>query len=920
MNVNVNASRFPGNAVSGIAIQITAEVIRILILDGRSMSAAGSDASAPEAEALNASHMAIFRCPLPDSCQYSCSKHHFLTQHWRKCHERVHGPLEYFMRHEEAAAARAGAQEQRTSSSSSSCCAAASGGAEGVSSASSLVSTAMDHIDSMMFKYAQTDAQIGRAKDFAAACFTSLKPLLTDALRPHVRPSADVGQLVDPLLQVFDKLNSKRKEGQLRAERSATVHPPLRCHERLLGERPALKGKRKCRDGEMAYAWDTCLEELLEREIAYDPSLLAQLIISDQHWKVRAARLKESDKFAPDRTFEDICDGEVWQAHEVLGDPHYAGPLRLALKAYGDDIDIVNGLGQASGHHKLWIQTVTLINLPARSRQTLRAQFLSTVCLSSDFKAFGAHKVISGSGTLENSLGATCRRLWTGGIIRLPPDHGLPASLHVRAFLAVWAADGPAMGDICGTVTSFSKAINPCNRCEDLDRRDPEKLKPCGFLRCRCGDADEHRPGCSCHFRLRTPARDAARPSPSASAMQALGRVTLKHALVDIPGIHVATAGGKDAMHTLNEGRTSQLAACTLFKIVASGWATKEAVMRRASDFDWGPEARGLNRPNYVPEKIFTRTKVPQPDGSWAWGPHHDVALAGSAAAVATFALNAGEFLRPFIRTDCPAPDWLRAWQLHAAAFAMLLRYRFTFADLLTIEDHFVQSERLIQLIPEYADLWLPKAHWVLHLAHDIFLFGPARLLTTLLNEMKNAKFKAGAKRSNFHNPPKDVALFWAQQSDYELQTRSVLQSACRFSTTDVIVSGRANEFTDSVAVALLLKHKFITPTEMLEFFKLFTLHGVAMSRTGYVLFDTRVYYLSRIVRATDTSISDRAWIHLHEVAQCISVDTLGAYYVENVPIGDHLPSRLLHVSPMCEVTPVWSFPVGDRLYLVPKY
>ena len=82
-----------------------------------------------------------------------------------------------------------------------------------------------------------------------------------------------------------------------------------------------------------------------------------------------------------------------------------------------------------------------------------------------------------------NSLGATCRRLWTGGIIRLPPDHGLPASLHVRAFLAVWAADGPAMGDICGTVTSFSKAINPCNRCEDLDRRDPEKLKPCGFLR-----------------------------------------------------------------------------------------------------------------------------------------------------------------------------------------------------------------------------------------------------------------------------------------------------------------------------------------------------------------------------------------------------------------------------------------------------
>ena len=285
------------------------------------------------------------------------------------------------MRHEEAAGARAGAQEQQTSSSSCSCCAAASGGAEGVSSASSLVSTAMDHIDSMMFKYAQTDAQIGRAKDFAAACFTSLKPLLTDALRPHVRPSADVGQLVDPLLQVFDKLNSKRKEGQLRAERSATVHPPLRCHERLLGERPALKGKRKCRDGEMAYAWDTCLEELLEREIAYDPSLLAQLIISDQHWKVRAARLKESDKFAPDRTFEDICDGEVWQAHEVLGDPHYAGPLRLALKAYGDDIDIVNGLGQGSFRPSQAVDTNSDPHQPSCTFSTNLACAISFNCL-----------------------------------------------------------------------------------------------------------------------------------------------------------------------------------------------------------------------------------------------------------------------------------------------------------------------------------------------------------------------------------------------------------------------------------------------------------------------------------------------------------------------------------------------------------
>ena len=143
-------------------------------------------------------------------------------------------------------------------------------------------------------------------------------------------------------------------------------------------------------------------------------------------------------------------------------------------------MDVPNGLGPAAGHHKLYIQTVSIINRPPRSRLTLRAQFLSTVCLSNDFKQFGAKAIISGSGALEFSLGATCRRLWTGGFLRMPLDN-----LPIRFFLTVWCADGMAMGDVCGTNTSFSKAVNPCNTCEDLDQRSAEKRKPCGFLRCR---------------------------------------------------------------------------------------------------------------------------------------------------------------------------------------------------------------------------------------------------------------------------------------------------------------------------------------------------------------------------------------------------------------------------------------------------
>ena len=309
----------------------------------------------------------------------------------------------------------------------------------------------------------------------------------------------------------------------------------------------------------------------------YDNSLLYEMIVADQYWKKRAKELAGDARHDLDRKFSDQCDGDVWQDHEVLGDPEYDGPTRLVLQGYCDDVDIPNGMGPAAGHSKLYIQTVTLVNRSPRRRMSLRAQWLSTVCLSSDFKIFRARAVISGDGTLNYSLGAQLRRLWTGGTIRLPIDVS-PKPLPMRVFLSVWQADGMAMGDVCGTNTSFSRAINICNTCEDMDQRCDTKKRPCSFLRCRCGDADTHALGCPCHFRLRTPSRDRARQLPSnvtarARELSRLGITTQEPGLEGIPGIHCSQPGPKDPMHTLNEGRTGQLAAITLWQFVHSGFA-----------------------------------------------------------------------------------------------------------------------------------------------------------------------------------------------------------------------------------------------------------------------------------------------------------------------------------------------------------
>jgi hypothetical protein len=786
-----------------------------------------------------------------------------------------------------------------------------------------LVDTAMDHINAMTFRYAQTDAEVARAKAFASACLAVVKPQLCNALRPHMHPDVEVSEVVNPLLDAFDQIASKRCERRERNKQSSQRHPPLRAYDRELGERPAKSGKRKCIDGAIGYVWETCLEEVLEREITYDPPLLTQMIISDRYWTERAKELQatgKTDPFDEDRIYEDQCDGEIWQSHELLGDPNYCGPTRVVGQGYGDDVDIPNGIGPAAGFSKLWIQTWTLVSRPPRGRMTMRAQFLSAVCLSSDFKIFGAKQIISGNGKTEFSLGATMRRLWTGGVLRVSPEvHGF-AKFHCRVLTSVFCADGMGMGDVTGTNTSFSKAINPCNRCEDLDQRRPDKREPCSFLLCRCGDADRHKRGCPCHFRLRTHARDLARPNPTKAEMQALGRTTLEHGLYGIPGIHAAHAGPKDPMHTLQEGRTSQLGAVTLWAVVDAHWATAAQLKSRASTFDWTPgTVSGFFRPNYLPDSIFVSTKIPQPNGTWVWGPHKDIKIPGSAAGVATFTLMSLEFLRPFIPSaimagDEESPPWLRVWLLHRAGFCMTLRYRFTGRDLLVLEGHFLTSEKLLQGIPAYILLWIPKAHWVLHLAHDIRLWGPTRLLTTLLNEMKNARFKAGAKRSNFHNPAKSVAEFWVGQSDWELQSLpSLSASACASAEARVIVSGMASSFPDSPAVQLLLQHSCITAACQLDFLDSVKFHSVLLNRTEYVFLDKAVHSIERLVRSPS-----QHYAYLLEVAPCVLIDELGAYYIEPVAAGE---TRLLVIRNDCEMTGMWAVPGCDsKLYLVPKY
>ena len=272
-----------------------------------------------------------------------------------------------------------------------------------------------------------------------------------------------------------------------------------------------------------------------------------------------------------------------------------------------------------------------------------------------------------------------------------------------------------------------------------------------------------------------------------------------------------------------------------------------------------------------------------------------------------TFAVMSTLFIRQYIPpmlTDWPA--WLRAWVLHCHAACAILRFHFTFAVLLQLEKMIIESERQIQSHPPYAGLWIPKAHWILHIPHDIYRFGAARLLWVFLKEMKNAAFKRGCKRSNYFNPVKSTAGFWCEQSDYQLQQDTFSRDAC--SAPVIQVSGRADSFASvSEPVRLMLQHGAASADSQIDFLSSIDFHGVKVRRGECLMMAGSLLHVQRII-----SCGGQYCLWLCMVCMEVIADVFGSWSARlgGAPVTYRLKS--LHNG--SEVTCVYTVPSADRL------
>ena len=687
---------------------------------------------------------------------------------------------------------------------------------------------------------------------------------------------------------------------------------------KLSASQLAKRRKFNVKDAE-AYIYETKLEEVLEREFVIDPTLVTEIILADEYWRKRSTEIKAADPRDPNREFTDIHEGQAWQDHEFLGNPVGGCCTRMAFEGYMDEVEVPNGIGVARGHSQLCIFFLVLLNRPPGSRMTLRSINLAAVCLAKDFKDFGPQLIISDpEGDMHScSIGATMRRFHEGVTLKTPSSCGFP-SMPVRGWMPIFTADGKAQGQVFGTNASFSACKNPCNTCEDLDQSDPRCRVPCSFLKCLCGDADTHQMDCPCHFRLRTPARDRTRPlhTLSSAQRQLMGITTLNHGFTHVPGFCVARPCPKEGMHALAEGRTAHLAAYTIWFVWYSKLATSAEIRLAAHNFDWTPGggSSGFFSPTYLPDTFFTSTKVYQPDGSWVWGPHKDMKLPFSAAGTFTFTAMSIPFFSKWI-PHTAWPLWFKVWVLHAHGVLMTLRYSFTYVDLLKLEALFIESERAILTIPQYASIWVPKAHWILHIAHDIYLWGPSRLLMTFLKEMKLAHFKRGCKRSNFHNPVKSTAEFWALQSDYQaLQVLKYpnLRQAATSENSRVIVSGTIHAFPDSEVCRSLLSAGWASATNQISFLESLEFCGVPICQGEHVIYNRQVYHVSRIAK-----VRDFHYMLLELIAREIQMHESGMMSIEPL---DHGESRLITLFNSSDLTGIWVIRAWEAFMVVVKY
>ena len=141
-----------------------------------------------------------------------------------------------------------------------------------------------------------------------------------------------------------------------------------------------------------------------------------------------------------------------------------------------------------------------------------------------------------------------------------------------------------------------------------------------------------------------------------------------------------------------------------------------------------------------------------------------------TAAQMSAFALESAGLLDPLLTPEMRNhPAWA-SWLKLVELFALVTLHTLHRNQIQEIDKLQLEHSALFDAVYEYRGLKRPKHHSLVHLANEVWRFGPARGYQCFGFEHVNSVIRLGAKHSNLGNEAEGIAAYWSMRMARALQ------------------------------------------------------------------------------------------------------------------------------------------------------
>lgn len=217
-----------------------------------------------------------------------------------------------------------------------------------------------------------------------------------------------------------------------------------------------------------------------------------------------------------------------------------------------------------------------------------------------------------------------------------------------------------------------------------------------------------------------------------------------------IPFVNPTTIAPPDNLHLFADGLLRSECAWLFYVLIKLGLNLDDAnkQLRAFKGF-----TRGVRVPPFHPNLK---------EGAVGGKPSSDKTMRMTGSQMMEFTKHSIAVLSPILTPQMRAhPAW-RSWTKLVELFTLTIKHSLTLAEIERIDDLQLEHSKCFDEVWEYKGLKRPKHHFLVHMAHDIWRYGPPREYWCFGFEGFNRLIKQGARRSNYRDTTMSIMRYWS--------------------------------------------------------------------------------------------------------------------------------------------------------------